>query len=213
MALAESPCLGEPRGPQDRDQQRTVEQTAGYAPMVQILDAPVAQMVEQLPNLTQFFDILRPDPEQVIEVPKILPRDFPSRRLSRDTQLAEQMVEVPTILSFSLLQLILEQNVDIPVPDGGGRNVGLQGFLPVQSSTAMLSSGERLSEQIVEQIVDVPGGGLQDFRPGQSSSSSSHFPAGFLGDADEPGERVFRTFPQNKKVRNWVRTRGFQGSS
>ena len=26
------PCLGEPRGPQDRDQQRTVEQTADYAP-------------------------------------------------------------------------------------------------------------------------------------------------------------------------------------
>ena len=26
------PCLGEPRGPQDQDQQRTVEQTADYAP-------------------------------------------------------------------------------------------------------------------------------------------------------------------------------------
>ena len=45
------PCLGEPRGPQERDQQRTVEQIAVYAPMVQILDAPVVQMVEQLPNL------------------------------------------------------------------------------------------------------------------------------------------------------------------
>ena len=32
----------------------------------------------------------------------------------------------------------------------------------------------------MEQIVDFPvsGGGLQDFRPGQSSSSSSYFPAG-----------------------------------
>ena len=50
--------------PQDQDQQRTVEQTVGFAPVVQILDAPVAQMVEQLPNLTQFFDTLRPDPEQ-----------------------------------------------------------------------------------------------------------------------------------------------------
>ena len=45
------PCLGEPRGPQGRDQQRTVELTARYAPMVQILDPPVAQMVEQLPNV------------------------------------------------------------------------------------------------------------------------------------------------------------------
>ena len=59
------PCLGEPRGPQEQDQQRTVEQIAVYAPMVQILDAPVAQMVEQLPNLVQFFDILKPDPELV----------------------------------------------------------------------------------------------------------------------------------------------------
>ena len=57
----------------------------------------------------------------------------------------------------------MEQNVDFPVPDRGGRNAGLQ--------------QERISERIVEQIVDsrVVGGGLQDFRPVQRSS------------ADEPG--------------------------
>ena len=49
------PCLGEPRGPQERDLPRTVEQIAVHAPMVQTLDAPVTQMVEQLPNLVQFF--------------------------------------------------------------------------------------------------------------------------------------------------------------
>ena len=92
------PCLGEPRRPQDRDQLRTVGQTVGFAPMVQILDAPVAQMVEQVPNLTQFFDTLRPDPGQVIEVPKILLVDVPMRTPVRDTQLAEQLVEVPTIV-------------------------------------------------------------------------------------------------------------------
>ena len=64
--------------------------------------------------------------------------------------------------------------MDIPVPQGGGRHADLQGFLRGHSSTG------------VEQIVDTPGGGLH--RPGQSSSS-----------ADEPGEGVFRTFPQNKK--------------
>ena len=64
-------------------------------------------------------------------------------------------------------------------------------FLPEQSSATSSFSEERISEQIVEQIVDIPGGGLQNFRPGQSSSSSSHFPAGFLGDADEPGEGFF----------------------
>ena len=55
--------------------------------MVQILDAPVAQMVEQLPNLVQFFDTLMPEPEQDIEVPKILPFDVPMRAALRVTQL------------------------------------------------------------------------------------------------------------------------------
>ena len=48
----------------------------------------------------------------------------------------------------------------------------------------------------MEQIVDIPRGGLQDFRPGQSSSSSSHVPARVSEALDEPGEHVFRTFPQ-----------------
>ena len=65
-------CRGEP---QDRDQPRTVEQSVVFAPLVQILDAPVAQTVEQLPNLTQFFVTISPDPEHVFEVPKILPED------------------------------------------------------------------------------------------------------------------------------------------
>ena len=130
--------------------------------MVPILGAPVAQMVEQLPNLAQFFDTLVPDPEQVIEVPKILLDDVPTRTL------AEQLVEVPTIVSSSLLQRTMEQNVDIPVPGLEGRFAGLPGFPPAQSSTAPAA-----------QIVDIPvsGGGLQGFRPGHGSSSS-HFPAG-----------------------------------
>ena len=229
------PCLGEPRRPQERDQLRTMEQIAVYAPMLQILDAPVAQMVERLPNLVQFFDILRPDPEPVIEVPKILPHDVPPRRLCRDTQLAEQLAEVPTILYF-LKQRIPKQIVDNPVPHGGrGVSGGLQGFLPghveqtvdipaprsgvprlqgfppEQSSTATSSSSvERISERNVELIAVSRGfgEGLQDFLPGQSSSSSSHDPARIAEALDEPGEGVFRTFPQiKKKVRNWVRTR------
>ena len=220
------PCLGEPRGPQERDQQRTVEQIAVYAPMVQILDAPVAQMVEQLPNLVQFFDILRPDPEPVIEVPKILPHDVPPRRLCRVTQLAEQLVEVPTILYF-LKQRIPEQIDDIPVPHGGrGVSGGLQGFLPghveqtvdipaprsgvrrlqgffpEQSSTSLPGPQERISERNVEQIAVSRGFGddLQDFLPGQSSSSSSHDPDRIAEALDEPGEGFFfRTFPQIKK--------------
>ena len=55
-------------------------------------------------------------------------------------------------------------------------------------------SEERV-QQVPSRSLTFPGGGLH--RPGQSSSS-----------ADEPGKGVFRTFPQNKKVRSWARTRG-----
>ena len=166
-------------------------------------DVPVPQMENQLVEVCRQLDVHIP--KQVIEVPKISSPSRPCRRRVRFAeQTAEQLVEVPTIISYysSLLQRTVEQNVDTPVPDRGGRNVGLQGFPPRQSSTAQLASQERSSERIVEQIVDsrVVGGGLRDFRPGQSSSSSSSS-AGVHGFADELGEGVFRTFPRQKKVR------------
>ena len=136
-------------------------------------------MVEQFLDIMHFFDTPLPDPEQVIDVPKILSDDVPMRALVRETQLAEQLVEVPTIVSWSLVQLITKQNVDIPVPGRGEGISGLQGFLPRQSSTALHGSLERIPERIVEQNDDFPvGGGLQDFLPGQSSSASSLSPAG-----------------------------------
>ena len=180
--------------PQERVQRRTVEQII-LAPM---LDVPVPLMEEQL-----LVDAFAPHdirvPEQVIEVPKLLPDDVPLRTAVRDTQLAEQPAEVPTIISFFSLQRIVEQNVDIPSPYGGVR--GLQGFLPGQDSTSLLLSLERISERNVEQIVDSRGfgGGLQDFLPGQSSSSSSHDPARVHEVLNGPGEWFFRTFLQNKK--------------
>ena len=118
----------------------------------------------------------------------------------RDTQLVEQLVEVPTILSYSSLLRTVEHYVDIPVPGGGGGpSSGLQGFSSGQRSTASPSSKKRISERIVEQIVDpVSCGRLHGSLPGQGSSSS-HSPAGVEERADEPGEGVFRTFPQNKK--------------
>ena len=186
-------------GPQERDLRRTVEQIVDAVPLVPLLDDLVPQMVEQLPDVMRFFDFLLSVPEQVIEVPKILLDDVPMRTAVRDTQLAEQLVEVPTIVSFSWLQLRMEQNVDIPVPGRGGGISGLHGFLPGQSST-VLPSLERISERIVEQNVEFPvGGGLQDFLPGQSSSASSSSPAGVCGSADGPVEGGFRTFPQIKK--------------
>ena len=67
--------LAEPQ-PQERVPRHTVEHIVDLvrvAPMVQILDAPVPQTVEQLPDILRLFDTLMPDPEQVIEVPKISP--------------------------------------------------------------------------------------------------------------------------------------------
>ena len=93
----------------------------GYE-LVLALDAPVLQMVEQLRDVHHFFARCLPVvAEQVIHVPKIILENIPSRRLCRDTQLAEQLVEVPTIVSYSSLQRNMEHNVDIPVPGGGGR--------------------------------------------------------------------------------------------
>ena len=198
------------RAPEDAPPQgRVLRHFVGHLPAPS-LDVPVPQMVDQLPDIEHFFAALSPDPEQVIEVPKILPLDVPMRAALRVTQLVEQLVEVPTTVSYSSLQRTVEQLVDIPVP-GGGRGIsGAHGFLPRQSSTALHGSLERISERIVAQNVDFPvGGGLQDFLPGQTSSASSSSPAGVYGSTDGPGEGVFRTFPQNKKkVRRSLRTRG-----
>ena len=181
-------------------QQHSADQIVNTAPVLPILGVPVPLMEEQLVDVLHFFDTLCPVAEQVIDVPTIFLEDIPVRRLCREPQLVEQLVEVPTIVSYSsLLQRTVEQHVDIPVPRGRGRLAGLQGSLPGQSSTA-LPSLERISERIVEQNVEFPvGGGLQDFLPGQSSFTTSSSPAGVRGSADGPVERVFRTFPQNKK--------------
>ena len=176
--------------PQERDQRHTVEQIVDTVLIAPSLDVLVPQMDNQLVEVCQQFDVRIP--EQVIEVPKISsPSRHCRRRVRFAEQTAEQLVEVPTIISYSsLLQRTVEQNVDIPV----GR-VGLQGFPPRQSSTAQLASQERSSERIVEQIVDsrVLGGGFQDFRPVLSSSASSS------SSREHAGEGVFRTFPQSKQ--------------
>ena len=99
----------------------------------------------------------RPISEQVIEVPKFIIDDNPTRTLVPEPQMAEQLVEVLTVISFSSLQQTMEQHVDIQVPRRGGRNTRLQGFLPGQSSTASSSSSKkRISERTVEQIVRFP---------------------------------------------------------
>ena len=135
--------LAEPR-PQEQVQRHTMEHIADLvccAPLVQTLDAPVPPTVEQLQDVLQFFERLSTVPEPVIEVPKIITEDVPLRAVLRAPQLAEQLVEIPTIISFLMIALlhallaqrIVEQNVDIPAVGGSGIGGGLSGFLPGQN--------------------------------------------------------------------------------
>ena len=106
----------------------------GYE-IVQIFDVPVPQMVEQLPNIVQFFAALSPVPEQVIAVP-ILPHDVPPRRLCRDTQLAEQLAEVPTILYF------LKQRIPEGASSRSPGRRGLTGMRTLALPSLVGSAGE-----------------------------------------------------------------------
>ena len=149
--------------PQVGAQRHAVDQIVGV-PGLPTLDAPVPLMVEQLVDVLQLLDALIPVPEQVIDVPNFFVERIPPRTSVREPQLAEQ-VEVPTIISFSSLQRIAEQNLDIPAVGGSGTGGGLSGFFPGQNFS-----------MTAEQIIDNPvprrsfSGDLQGFSPGQSSS-------------------------------------------
>ena len=120
--------------PQEWVQRRTVQQIVDPVLLVPTLDDRAPQMVEQLPDILHFLRALSPDPERVSKCPRSCPW----------TSLCE-LHEVPTIVSFSSLQRIAEQNVDIPVVGGNGTGGGLSGFLPEQNYS-----------MTAEQIVDNP---------------------------------------------------------
>ena len=150
------PCLGVPRGPHVGLERHFLEHMADICPFVQILDAPVPQPVVNVTDTLRILDL--PIAEQVIVVPKISCSPCPARSLVPEPQSADQLVEVPTVLSPLR---IAEQIVGIPVPRGR-----VQGSLPEQSSTATSSSLERISVRTVEHIDDIsPGGGLGQVRP------------------------------------------------
>ena len=177
--------LVEPRGPQERVLRHTVEHIVDLSPFVQILDVPVQQVVDQLVDLMKHFDTQSPV-EQDIAVPKISLDRIPQSFVDRcRPQMAEQLVDVPTVVSYSSLQQqSAEQNVDIPVPGTRGDHQGLRGFHPRQGS-----------QRTVGQIVDKPvhGGRPQGFLPDPGLAARSAV------SRDELGQRVFRTFPRSKK--------------
>ena len=142
------PSLFEPRGPQVAILRHALEHMADVCPFVQILDAPVPQKVEQLADFFKGLDSLVL--VQVIEVPMISQDVIPQRSVDLVPQMVEQLVEVPTVLTFSSLQQqTAEQIVDIPVPVRERRIARLQGYLPEQSSTAPQFSKKRISARIV----------------------------------------------------------------
>ena len=94
--------LLEPQGPQFGVQRHIVEQMVDVAPMVQILDALVPQKGIELADILKCVDLQAPI-EQVIDVPKIFLDSFLPRTVLRAPQTAEQLVEVPTIISYSSL--------------------------------------------------------------------------------------------------------------
>ena len=92
--------LVEPRGPQERIQRHTAEQMIeSFVPVpVLDLDAPVPQMVDQLMDVLKLLDTAIP--EQVIAVPQVSQDAIPQRTVLFEPQLAEQLVEVPTAVTF-----------------------------------------------------------------------------------------------------------------
>ena len=194
----------------DRVQRHFMEDLGTVCPFVQILDLPVPQMVDNVLDALRRLDL--PIAEQVIDVPKISCSPCPSRCPIPEPQSAEQLVEVPTVLSPTRIALrIAEQIVDTPVLRGRGQGC-VHGFLQEQSTTATPSAEERISERIVEQ-----------FSPSSVKRTSERIEEQIVfllqvvaWDTGLPHLLVlqmrillgvFRTFPRGKKVRVLPRVR------
>ena len=201
--------------PQVRIQRHTVEQRIEHTPYVQILDALVPQKVEQLVDF--FKDLDSHVPVQVIEVPKISQDIILQRSVNLVPQMAEQLVEVPTLLSVAVLQQrTAEQIVGIP-----GRHGRLQG-LSQDRTQQRLRLSRLLTFLLPVEIFKVfAQDRVQQRFQSRTFPLQLHvvvvftvflpfkapqwlFPVS-LGDADEG---VFRTFPRVKKERRLVRTPG-----
>ena len=183
-------------------------------PFVQILDALVPLMGDQVVDLLQkIVTASLVEPVQVIAVPKLFLGCTPQRSAVRRTQMAEQLMDVPTEPGYALAVIatkalgcraaaaLAEQIVDNPVLHGGGGRGGPQSFLLGHDSTTFCGA-DRVENPVSR------SGGLQGSRPRlASSASSAHLPSA----ADEAftGRDGFSHFSPNfLKVRGWARTRG-----
>ena len=163
--------LSEVAGRQEVLVRHSGKQLIDDLPSVQILDAPMPQMAGTVLDFCRTLDL--PVDEQVITVPKFSTDRVPQRLVERCfPQLAEQLVEVPTVLSYSLLQQrTAEQITDFPVPGrGGGARGGLQGLSQGQGSTAVCVA-ENVDTPVPHGRGGGARGGLQGLSHGQGSTA------------------------------------------
>ena len=160
-----------------------VEHRIETCPFVQVLDAPVPQMGDQVLERLQKIVSSLVEPVQVLAVLKISFDRVPQRSVARSPQTAEQLMEVSTergyvfainatkALGWRGARALAGQFVATPDPQGrqGGRG-GLHDSRAGQGSPAA----------VAKQIVDIPvpqgrreegGGGLQGLRSGQNSTA------------------------------------------
>ena len=174
--------------PQVWAQRHSVVQVVGAVSELPTLDVPVPQLVDQLLSFLTALDSFVP--QQVIEVPKISTLSRCPRTVLSVPQTAEQLVEVPTIISYSRVVRISERIAEQTVFPSRDERISER----IVEQTVFPSRDERSSERVVEQLVDIPvysrgassrrgphdsvpavpgqtstafGGGLQDFLPGQ----------------------------------------------
>ena len=139
--------------PQERVPQRTMEQLVDVVLLVQILDIPVPQVVDQPMAVLRSYD--SSVPEQVNAVPRISSSSRGSRKVLRAPQTAEQLVEGPccgrqahclvVVLAIGRLQGLLQHRVLL-------RLLG-------RSSTSQFLAVLFLLSSSAEQIVHTPARG------------------------------------------------------
>ena len=162
--------------PQGRVERHVVEHRVETRPFVQILDAPVPQLGNQVLELLQkIVSSSSVKPIQVIKVPKVFPDRVPQRIVERrPPQLVEQLVEVPTDPGYALAvvasKLFSRQELRRIIAElqgrGGGARGGLPGSRTGQGSTA---SGSRVVDNPVPQVRRE--GGFQGSLPVQNSAA------------------------------------------
>ena len=133
--------------PQVWAQRHSVVQVVGAVSELPTLDVPVPQLVDQLLSFLTALDSFVP--EQVIEVPKIPTLSRCPRTVLSVPQTAEQLVEVPTIISYSREVRISERIAEQTVFPSRDERISER----IVEQTVFPSRDERISERIVEQTV------------------------------------------------------------